>query len=40
MDSRKAHQHFQWQPTYTAESVLTSIATHAEENPDWLAKVS
>jgi CDP-paratose 2-epimerase len=40
MDSRKATRAFAWQPKQSSDEILESIATHAEENPAWLASVA
>jgi CDP-paratose 2-epimerase len=36
LDSRLAAQAWDWHPATDLETILTEIANHAEENPDWL----
>jgi CDP-paratose 2-epimerase len=36
LDSSKAMQQWNWQPTVPVEEILDEIATHAELHPDWL----
>lgn len=39
MDARRAREFFSWEPSWTAEEILQSIAEHAEANPGWLEAV-
>jgi len=36
LDSSKAMQQWDWQPTVPVEEILNEIATHAKLHPDWL----
>jgi hypothetical protein len=36
MDSGRAQELFDWHPVRTLPGILEEIATHAEQNPDWL----
>jgi CDP-paratose 2-epimerase len=36
LDSSKAKQQWDWQPTVPVEEILNEIATHAKLHPDWL----
>ncbi len=36
MDSTLARKSWDWKPTITLDSILSEIADHAEEHPDWL----
>jgi CDP-paratose 2-epimerase len=36
MDSRLAHETWDWQPAIGLEEILQEIANHAEAHPDWL----
>lgn len=38
MDNHETESDFGWRPEIPMESILTLIACHAEENPDWLAR--
>jgi CDP-paratose 2-epimerase len=38
MNSSRATSRWGWQPTIGLEEILTEIAEHAEENPDWLQR--
>lgn len=40
MDSRRATETWDWQPTISLEKMFEQIAGHAEANPDWLAVTS
>jgi CDP-paratose 2-epimerase len=36
LDSSRAQTEWNWRPTRTRESILTEIADHAEQHPEWL----
>ena len=36
MDSARAARQWDWQPAVSLDSILTEIADHAEQHPDWL----
>ena len=36
MDSARAAEQWDWRPALPLEAILTEIARHAEEHPDWL----
>jgi nucleoside-diphosphate-sugar epimerase len=36
LDSSKALQQWDWQPTVPVEEILNEIATHAKLHTDWL----
>jgi CDP-paratose 2-epimerase len=38
MDNADCERHFGWQPEVAMAALLEEIATHAEENPDWLER--
>jgi len=38
MDSSDAQRDFGWQVTTPIDAILTQIAVHAEQNPDWLER--
>ena len=36
LDSARAAQQWDWQPAVSLDSILSEIADHAEQHPDWL----
>ncbi len=38
MDNDEAESDFGWRPEIPIEAILSQIACHAEQNPDWLAR--
>jgi CDP-paratose 2-epimerase len=38
MDSHEAESDFRWRPAVSMENILEEIGSHAERNPDWLAR--
>lgn len=40
LDSSKAREIWNWAPAIPLEQILEGIALHAEENPDWMDRVS
>ena len=40
LDSARTHTDWDWKPARSLPSILTEIADHAEQNPDWLDQVT
>jgi CDP-paratose 2-epimerase len=40
LDSSLAHQRFGWKPSTGIQRILDEIATHAEQNPNWLQQTA
>jgi CDP-paratose 2-epimerase len=38
LDSRRAHEAWNWQPEISLEAILEEISAHAEANPGWLER--
>jgi hypothetical protein len=38
MDNHEAESDFAWHPEISMENLLSQIARHAENNPDWLER--
>jgi CDP-paratose 2-epimerase len=38
MDNNEATRDFDWNPTIPMVDILSQIADHASENPDWLQR--
>lgn len=38
MDNRLVEQEFGWEPETSLSGILTEIAGHAREHPDWLER--